>query len=587
MRRFRLHFIGLPHTSTGPEWCHCAYSAKIYKAQKMFSRRGHTCIDYANEGSTADCERVQIFSEAERVSFFGPHEKQKLYHIVWDPSLEYWQEYNRRCVEALRPRVKKGDFILTLAGNCQVGPIGDAFPGSYGNLESGVCLTEWGIGYYGTQSRFRVFESNSHREWMMGRVDQRVGDFDTAVVPNFFDMDEFPFNPPRPSSCAQLVDNFTHKQPYALFIGRVISDKGFDVAIESSRDAGIKLVIAGQGDPGELPPHAEFFGHANVEERAWLMTHATAVLAPTRFREPFGGTAVESQLCGTPAITTDWGAFTETVDPKWRCSTHREFVEAIGRARELDEEDRRTIRWRASRRFSLDAVAPLYERYFTRVLSLWWNGYYQMDDIDNLELPSGPVETVVAEAPPPSDICDFAKITDEETPQAIRLASWMKSHHEGARILDVGCGPGIYVEEMRKVGIEAFGVDNDDRLVESDCLIKFDVTGDWNKFGGGLKAFPNIVVSLEVGEHVPEDKAGAYIDFISNCAPDLIYFSAARPGQGGNGHINLQPKSYWIEKFHQQGYWLDLDSTEEWLAFIRGGYHLGWLTQNGMILRRT
>ena len=251
MSRFTLHFLGMPHTSTGPEWSHCAYSSKVWKALKMFSRRGHTCIDYSNEGAhdVPGVEHVDIFTEEERASYFGPHDHQKLYHIVWDPSLPYWQEYNKRCVERLLPRVKRGDFLLTLSGNVQVGPIGDAFPGSYGGTAQKAMMVEWGIGYYGTQSVYRIFESHSHREWVMGRADHRVEDNSSAVVPNFFDMDEFPVNPPSTAKTADIINAGL----YFLFIGRVIPDKGWPEAIgvvDSLRRSGItdaRLVIAGQG----------------------------------------------------------------------------------------------------------------------------------------------------------------------------------------------------------------------------------------------------------------------------------------------------------------------------------------------------
>jgi SAM-dependent methyltransferase len=180
----------------------------------------------------------------------------------------------------------------------------------------------------------------------------------------------------------------------------------------------------------------------------------------------------------------------------------------------------------------------------------------------------------------------------EETPQAIRIAEWMRLKHKDASILDVGCGPGIYVKAMRDAGLNAFGVDNDERLVEGAFLKRIDVTTYFRGVPQTVKS-PlfgdcSVILSLEVGEHLPSEKADDYVDFIRGSweATEIIYFSAARPGQGGEGHINCQPKAYWVSKFHDAGYWLDPDATDEWLNWMRGGYHMGWLTQNGMVFRR-
>jgi glycosyltransferase involved in cell wall biosynthesis len=117
------------------------------------------------------------------------------------------------------------------------------------------------------------------------------------------------------------------------------------------------------------------------------MTGAIATIAPTHFREPFGGVAVEAQLCGCPAITTDHGAFVETVEPEWRCTTHREFVEACERAQTLTAADRANLKIRAASMFSLDAIAVKYERYFDRLYARWWEGHYEMRDLETLTLP--------------------------------------------------------------------------------------------------------------------------------------------------------------------------------------------------------
>ena len=96
----------------------------------------------------------------------------------------------------------------------------------------------------------------------------------------------------------------------------------------------------------------------------------------------------------------------------------------------------------------------------------------------------------------------------------------------------------------------------------------------------------DIALSLEVGEHLPEVSSWDFITIIAKTFAHTVYFSAARPGQGGEGHINCQPKAYWVERFLSRGFWLDPDTTDEWLGFMRQGPHMGWLTQNGMVFRR-
>lgn len=185
--------------------------------------------------------------------------------------------------------------------------------------------------------------------------------------------------------------------------------------------------------------------------------------------------------------------------------------------------------------------------------------------------------------------CDFERIAWEEPKPAARVADWMAAAHRGAWVLDVGCGPGIYVSAMRRVGLNACGVDGDSRLVESDHLARLNFVENWSDYPFGLHPF-DVVLSLEVGEHIPEAGALNYLRFINRTGARVVYFSAARPGQGGEGHINCQPKSYWVERFHKMGFWLDLTATEVWLRWLRGGAYMGWLADpelgNGMIFVR-
>jgi glycosyltransferase involved in cell wall biosynthesis len=107
------------------------------------------------------------------------------------------------------------------------------------------------------------------------------------------------------------------------------------------------------------------------------MGGATALFAPTLYIEPFGNVVIEAQTCGTPTITTDWGAFTETNIngvTGYRCRNAMEFAAATEWVKDLDPV---AIHKRAVSLYSLDAIAPQYEQYFARLLTLWGDGWYE------------------------------------------------------------------------------------------------------------------------------------------------------------------------------------------------------------------
>jgi SAM-dependent methyltransferase len=112
-------------------------------------------------------------------------------------------------------------------------------------------------------------------------------------------------------------------------------------------------------------------------------------------------------------------------------------------------------------------------------------------------------------------------------------------------VLDVGCGQGEWLETF---GIaDSLGVDI--AAPEREGFIRWDITYPMYH----LRDF-DIVLCLEVGEHLPEEYADTLIDTIVRHVGHAAVFGAAVPGQHGTGHINCQPHEYWHDKFAARSY---------------------------------
>ena len=137
---------------------------------------------------------------------------------------------------------------------------------------------------------------------------------------------------------------------------------------------------------------------------------------------------------------------------------------------------------------------------------------------------------------------------------AQRIIPFLRGHLQVSSVVDIGCGRGVWVDEWRRSGVEdALGIDGEyvsaDRLViPKECFAAFDLS-EPIRLGRRF----DLVQSLEVAEHIPASKAEIFIDSLA-AHSDVILFSAAVPGQGGEFHINEQSYEYWRGKFAIHGF---------------------------------
>lgn len=137
----------------------------------------------------------------------------------------------------------------------------------------------------------------------------------------------------------------------------------------------------------------------------------------------------------------------------------------------------------------------------------------------------------------------------------VHLLDLMLSHLQPKSVLDVGCGTGQAMTYLISRGVEVVGVEGSaaairkavhrERIVQADLRLPLELNRRFD-----------VVWSYEVAEHIHPSFTDTFVGTLGRHA-DRIILSAAKPGQGGEGHFNEQESGYWVSKLEAIGFDVD------------------------------
>ena len=368
----RLHVLSVPHTASTKEYTVCAFTQKVINFCKMYKDMGMHVIHYGRDDSNVICdEHVTVTTKALNEKVYGIYDW-KNNGLKYNQEDEVFQTFNSNCIKEIEKRKQPNDIILCFFGIAQK-PVCDA--------HSDLLCVEPSIGYPSSFAPYKVYESYAVMHGLQGhdKIVNAAYKFYDVAIPSGFDLTEFQFN--------------DKKEDYFLMCGRMVWSKGIDIASQVCAKIGVKLVLAGTSfgpqdcNLGtEWPSHVEYVGYADVEKRKKLMAGAKGLFCPTIYNEPFGYVAIEAMLSGTPVITVDWGAFTETVQhgvTGFRCRTFEQFVWA---AKNIDTISPKACREWAENNYNFKKVGLMYKEYFESIINVSKGGGWYTNNDSRKEL---------------------------------------------------------------------------------------------------------------------------------------------------------------------------------------------------------
>jgi len=180
------------------------------------------------------------------------------------------------------------------------------------------------------------------------------------------------------------VDKYTFREEpndYFIFLSRLNKEKGIIDAINVSKAAGVRLVVAGnivgadewnyflhEVQPLLNEENVNFVGQVDFNEKVRLLGGARALLFPINRREPFGLVMIEAMACGTPVIAYRKGSVPEVVKDKktgFIVSNEKEMAQAVKKISSINRKDCRN---HVEQNFTLKQMVDKYEEIYKKLI---------------------------------------------------------------------------------------------------------------------------------------------------------------------------------------------------------------------------
>ncbi len=170
---------------------------------------------------------------------------------------------------------------------------------------------------------------------------------------------------------------------FLIWVGRIVPEKGLDLAIKAAKEAKVPLVIAGIVDANipearryfqeEIEPEVDgqqiqYVGPVNGRERDYFLRRARGMLNPLQWEEPFGMVMLEAMAVGCPVIAFRRGAAEELITPGKTGFLVENVAEMVQRIPDIDHIDRAGVRDFVEERFSASVMAKNYIRVYKEVI---------------------------------------------------------------------------------------------------------------------------------------------------------------------------------------------------------------------------